>query len=81
MNYISCPTCGFNLGGKTKIFEDKKNEICKDPKLSKEQQELKIQEVVMSLKLRRYCCRMRIMSYKDMVYEIIPTPLKKEKDK
>jgi DNA-directed RNA polymerase subunit N (RpoN/RPB10) len=80
MNYITCPTCGYFLGSKTIEYEEKKNIICKNPKFSKEEREEKIQEVVQNLKLRRYCCTMRIMSYKDMVYEIIPIPLKKEKN-
>ena len=28
----------------------------------------------MSLKLRRYCCRVRVMTYKEQVKEILPIP-------
>lgn len=72
MLYMTCPTCGFFLGQKTEEYEKKKDEICSNPKLSKKQREEEISKLLKSLGLRRYCCRMRIMTYKDMVHEILP---------
>jgi hypothetical protein len=72
MLYTTCPTCGFFLGLKTEEFDQKKKLICDNPKLSKKEQEIQISELLLSLKLRRYCCRMRMMTYKDLVYEILP---------
>ena len=54
------------------LFEKKKEEICKNPKLKKAERDEKIHKLILSLNLRRYCCRMRIMSYKDLVQDIIP---------
>ena len=39
-----------------------------------EEKEKKKQELLLSLKLPRYCCRMRMMSYKDLVQDILPIP-------
>ena len=72
MLYLTCPTCGFFLGQKTEEYEKKKNEICSNPHLTKKNREEKISEVLKTLGLRRYCCRMRMMTYKDLVYEILP---------
>ena len=72
MLYTTCPTCGFFLGQKTEEYEQKKNEICANPKLAKKERESEITKLLLSLKLRRYCCRMRIMTYKDLVQDILP---------
>jgi DNA-directed RNA polymerase subunit N (RpoN/RPB10) len=74
MLYLSCPTCGYFLGNKTMEFETKKDLICSNPKYDKAKQGEEIQKLLKSLKLRRYCCRMRMMTYKDIVHEIIPLP-------
>jgi len=72
---MSCPTCGFFIGQKTEEYDTKKNEICANPKLSKKDKEEQISKLLNSLNLRRYCCKMRIMTYKDMVHEILPNNL------
>ena len=72
MIYISCPTCGYLLGAKAEEFEKKKKVICDNEKLSEEDKESKIQQILKDLKFRRYCCRMRVMSCKDLVEDIIP---------
>jgi DNA-directed RNA polymerase subunit N (RpoN/RPB10) len=74
MLYLSCPTCGYFLGNKTMEYETKKDLICSNPKYDKNKQGEEIQKLLKSLKLRRYCCRMRMMTYKDIVHEIIPLP-------
>ena len=72
MLYSSCPTCGFFLAGNvTKIFEDGKEKICNNPDLDEEEIQKQITELIMSLKIRRYCCRMRLMTYKDIVKDIV----------
>ena len=72
MLYTTCPTCGFFLGQKTEEYEQKKNELCSNPKLSKKERESEITKLLLSLKLRRYCCRMRNMTYKDLRQDILP---------
>jgi len=70
--YLTCPTCGYFIGQKILVWETKSKEICNNPLLLKEEKEKLKQELLMSLKLRRYCCKMRIMSGKDLVYDILP---------
>ena len=72
MIYLSCPTCGFFLGSKTIEFETKKVEICNNPKLDELQQGDAIAQLVLSLNIKRYCCRMRLISAKDIVYDVLP---------
>ena len=74
MLYASCPTCGFCLGSIILDYKKNKDLVCSNPKLSKIQQEDQIQKLLMDLKLRRYCCRLRVMTYKEQVKEILPIP-------
>lgn len=76
MLYVTCPTCGTFLGNKTLQFETKKEKICSNPKFDQEQQGKEIQKLLQSLKLRRYCCRMRMMTYKNQVEIIQGLPIK-----
>ena len=71
MIYSRCPTCGFFIGNIVHNFEMEKEKICSNNKISKEQQEKEISKLLQNLKVRRYCCRMRVMTCKDMVHEII----------
>jgi DNA-directed RNA polymerase subunit N (RpoN/RPB10) len=72
MIYITCPTCGFFIGSKTIEYDTKKEKICSNTDLSEEEQAIEIQKLLKSLNIRRYCCRMRIMTTKDIVQDIIP---------
>jgi len=72
MIYIVCPTCGFFLGSCSIEYDTKKAEICSNSSLTEEEQADEIQKLLKSLKIRRYCCRMRIMTAKDIVQDIIP---------
>lgn len=72
MIYSSCPTCYFFIGNLVEEYEKKKDKICSNVNLSEEEQESEISKLLTSLKIRRYCCRMRIMTCKNMVEEIQP---------
>jgi DNA-directed RNA polymerase subunit N (RpoN/RPB10) len=72
MLYISCPTCGYFLGQKTLEYEQGKEQICTNPKLSSEEKEKELTKLLLGLGLRRYCCKMRMMTYKDIVQDILP---------
>jgi len=72
MLYLSCPTCNKFLGEKTFEWETKSDEICSNPNLTIEEKEEKKQELLLSLGLRRYCCKMRMMSYVKLVDIILP---------
>lgn len=71
MLYNTCPTCGFFLGNITKQFETEKDKICNNPKLSDEEIEEQLKKLIMKQKVRRYCCRMRMMTYKDIVKDLV----------
>jgi DNA-directed RNA polymerase subunit N (RpoN/RPB10) len=72
MLYSTCPTCGYFLGQKLIEWESKSKEICDNPNYTKEEKE-KLKELLLkTINLRRYCCRMRLMSYKDIVQDILP---------
>jgi DNA-directed RNA polymerase subunit N (RpoN/RPB10) len=72
MLYSTCPTCGYFLAQKIIEWETKSKEICDNPKLTKNEKEKLKEELLTTIKLRRYCCRMRLMSYKDLVQDISP---------
>tara|TARA_B100001093_G_C26570058_1_gene902548 strand:+ start:498 stop:725 length:228 start_codon:yes stop_codon:yes gene_type:complete len=72
MIYSSCPTCYFFIGNLANDFENGKKKICSNMDLSNEEQEKEISKLLTSLKIRRYCCRMRLMTSKNLVEEILP---------
>jgi len=72
MIYLTCPTCGFFLGAKTIEFETKRKEICTNPNLSEEEITEEISKLIKSLGIRRYCCRMRLLTAKDIVQDVLP---------
>ena len=72
MIYSTCPTCGFFIGNLVVDFEKEKDIICANNQVSEEEQEKLISSLVKNLKVRRYCCKMRIMTCKNMVEEIMP---------
>jgi DNA-directed RNA polymerase subunit N (RpoN/RPB10) len=72
MLYISCPTCGYLIGQKAIEYEKKKEEICNNLQLKNKEKEEALSKLLLSLNLRRYCCKMRVMTYKDIIKDIIP---------
>jgi|UniRef100_A0A6C0IVL4 DNA-directed RNA polymerase subunit N (RpoN/RPB10) len=71
MIYSTCPTCGFFIGNIVNQYELDKKKVCSNEKLSEEEQQSEISKLLKDLKVRRYCCRMRIMTSKDLVEEIL----------
>ena len=71
MEYITCPTCGYFLGQKSIEYNEKKEKICTNKDNTPEMISDKMALVMKNLKIRRYCCRMRLMSCKDLSKEII----------
>jgi DNA-directed RNA polymerase subunit N (RpoN/RPB10) len=69
MAYIVCPTCNRLIGDKIIMFDEGIKKICDDPTLTPEQQTEKQIKLMDSLKIPkdRYCCRMRLMTYRDLV--------------
>ena len=65
MLYVRCPTCGNILANRIKPYEEKLKEIDDNPN-NDEQTKLELKEVLVnSLEIERYCCRMRLITYKD----------------
>lgn len=72
MLYMSCPTCYYFLGQKILLYETEKQNICSNIEYTQEKKEEEISKLILKLKLKRYCCKMRVMSYKDIVQDILP---------
>jgi DNA-directed RNA polymerase subunit N (RpoN/RPB10) len=65
MIYLKCPTCGYLLGNRQKMYELGLEEIESNPNNDEGKKlELK-QKLVNSLELKRYCCTMRVITYKN----------------
>lgn len=69
MPYIKCPTCNRLISDKIIPYENGIKKINDDPSLTKEQKEKEKMKLMDSLHIPKdnYCCRMRLMSYKDLV--------------
>jgi DNA-directed RNA polymerase subunit N (RpoN/RPB10) len=74
MLYIVCPTCNSLLGDRQDYYERELKKITEeylDGKISKEKTNEKKEELIKSLGLRRYCCRMRVITYQNLVDIIV----------
>ena len=68
MLYIICPTCGYFIGQKIYNYEQEKDKIENNHKLDLETKAKNITILLNNMKLRRYCCKMRVMTYTDIVH-------------
>jgi DNA-directed RNA polymerase subunit N (RpoN/RPB10) len=64
MIYLKCPTCGTIIGNRQIIYETKLKEIDNDPNIDEPEKLRQKTKLIDSLELKRYCCRMRIMTFK-----------------
>lgn len=65
MIYLKCPTCGYILANRQKKYDLGLEEIESNPNNN---EELKLElknKLVESLELKRYCCKMRVITYKN----------------
>jgi DNA-directed RNA polymerase subunit N (RpoN/RPB10) len=69
---IRCFTCGKLLADIALLYEEGKNKICSNPEYKEEDKQQKISELILSFKLKRYCCNAVLMSSKNIVEDIIP---------
>ncbi len=66
MIYIKCPSCGLLLGNRQMVYEKGLDEINSNPNTDNDKKlELKT-KLVESLGIKRYCCKMRVMTYKNL---------------
>jgi DNA-directed RNA polymerase subunit N (RpoN/RPB10) len=71
MIYIKCPSCGFLLGNRQIIYEKGLEEINSDPNTDNEKKlELKT-KLVESLGIKKYCCKMRVITYRNLPETIL----------
>jgi DNA-directed RNA polymerase subunit N (RpoN/RPB10) len=69
MKYLVCPTCGKVLGDIEIDYEIKSKEIM-SMNISEQEKVVKNRELIESMGIIRYCCKMRIFSQIDP-YKII----------
>ena len=70
MLYIRCPTCRTLLGDKQLYYKQELAKICKECEMgecTREKADKKKEDLVNSIGLDRYCCKMRIMTYVDLI--------------
>ena len=66
MIYIRCCGCGYILGNRQIFYESRMEEIVNNPNTDDDVKlELKT-KLVESLKLKRYCCKIRVMTFKQL---------------
>lgn len=66
MIYIRCPSCGSFIGNRQYEYDQQVKEIESDPKLDNDEKNKKKTDVINSLGLQNYCCKMRVITYIDL---------------
>lgn len=64
--------CGYPLCVVSNKFRIERQKICDDMSLSEDDKAERISKLINSLGLRRYCCKMTLMSCVELVNEILP---------
>ena len=69
MLYMKCPTCNRPLADKEMAYEEGIKSIVNNPKLSDEEKEAEKIKLIDSFNIPndRYCCKMRLITYRDLV--------------
>ena len=71
MIYLKCPTCATVLANREIEYEKKLEKINNDTNINEEQKRKLKTELINSLGLKNPCCKMRIMSYIQLIDIII----------
>lgn len=67
MIYLKCPSCGNILANRQKLYDEGLKEIESNSN-NDEAMKLKLKtQLVQSLKIKRYCCKMRVITYKNKI--------------
>lgn len=69
MLYFRCPTCKTDFANKQLVYEKELEKIC-NSKTTEEQKEKQKMALLDKLEIKRYCCRMRFLTYTKLI-EII----------
>lgn len=69
MSYIKCPTCNRIIADKCLMYEEGLKKIENNKNLSDEEKQSEKMKLINSLKIPvdRYCCKMRLMTYRDLI--------------
>jgi len=70
MIYLKCPSCQYIIGNRQIIYENKLEEIDSNPNIDEDEKLVQKTKLVDSLELERYCCKMRVITFKQLT-EII----------
>jgi DNA-directed RNA polymerase subunit N (RpoN/RPB10) len=71
MIYLKCPSCSTVLANREIEYEKKLEKIVNDINTNEEQKRKLKTELINSLGLKNPCCKMRIMSYVQLIDIII----------
>jgi DNA-directed RNA polymerase subunit N (RpoN/RPB10) len=71
MIYYKCPSCGCELANRQKQYDTKLKEI-NESSDSIEQKNILKTQLINSLKLKKICCKMRVMMKHDLINIIQP---------
>jgi DNA-directed RNA polymerase subunit N (RpoN/RPB10) len=66
MIYLKCPTCGYLLGNRQVIYETKLDAIMNNPNIDDADKLEQKTKLVESLNINRYCCKMRVITFKQL---------------
>ena len=72
MYYLKCPSCGNIISNRIIKISEEYDKINNDFKLNDEEKEQKRTDVINSLKLKRYCCKARVMTLPNLIDIINP---------
>ena len=64
MIYLRCPTCGTVIGNRQIPYELQLQEIDNNPNIDEPERLTQKTRLIESMELKRYCCKMRIMTFK-----------------
>jgi DNA-directed RNA polymerase subunit N (RpoN/RPB10) len=71
---LVCFSCGYFIGQHASHYEKEKDKICNNPKLTDDDKQKLLTKLLLNLNLPNYCCKMRVMTSKDIVQDILPIP-------
>jgi DNA-directed RNA polymerase subunit N (RpoN/RPB10) len=66
MIYLKCPSCGYIIGNRQIVYESKLDEIMNNPNTDDDEKLVLKTQLVDSLDVKRYCCKMRIITFKQL---------------
>ena len=67
MLYFRCPTCKTLLADKQLHLEKDMEIICNNTKISEQEKDKEKAKLLDKFEIKRYCCRMRALTYIDLV--------------